>query len=272
MRKLLSLLRFAGDSWRIFLSRARDNGFASALVFARSQAHSFYISVRNKHTKRPHVECPCCGWTGFDFYSQDYIRWWLPSVRCPNCGSRERHRMLQVYLTSHDPEFFRISGRVLHFAPEQHVHNIVRRNPGLRYIQADLSLGMLRNGSAPRFQCDIQHVPVKDNAVDIAFCLHVLEHVRHDRKAIAELHRVLKPGSIAYIMVPVDLNRDKTEEWDEPAPDVCDHIWAYALPDFKDKLGSFEYREIKPADFLSPEEIRRFRIPDKEIIYRCVKR
>jgi len=68
------------------------------------------------------------------------------------------------------------------------------------------------------------------------------------------------------------LNRDETEEWDEPAPDVCDHIWAYALPDFKHRLAAFQYREIKPSDFLSPEEIRRFRIPDKEIIYRCMKR
>jgi ubiquinone/menaquinone biosynthesis C-methylase UbiE len=131
---------------------------------------------------------------------------------------------------------------------------------------------MLRDGAAPRFQCDIQHLPVKDNAVDIVFCLHVLEHVRHDKKAIGELCRALKPGGIAYIMVPVDLNRDKTEEWDEPAPDVCGHIWAYSPSDFKHKLDPFQYLEIKPADFLSPEEIRRFRIPDKEILYRCVKR
>ncbi len=56
-----------------------------------------------------------------------------------------------------------------------------------------------------------------------------------------------------------------------PDPDIHYHIWAYSSADFKYRLDCFDYQEIKPDTFLSETERTRFRIPPKEIIYRCVK-
>jgi SAM-dependent methyltransferase len=49
---------------------------------------------------------------------------------------------------------------------------------------------------------DIEHLPFKDNSVDYVLNIAVLEHVPHPAKAIAEIHRVLKPGGKLYCYIP----------------------------------------------------------------------
>ena len=41
------------------------------------------------------------------------------------------------------------------------------------------------------------------NCFDLVICSHVLEHVREDRQAMAELFRVTRPGGLALLPVPV---------------------------------------------------------------------
>ena len=43
---------------------------------------------------------------------------------------------------------------------------------------------------------------IKDNSVDFAFSLHVLQHVEASKfqKAVQELHRVIKPGGLLYLL------------------------------------------------------------------------
>jgi len=50
-------------------------------------------------------------------------------------------------------------------------------------------------------------VPFKDGAFDLVVCVHVLEHVPDDRKAIREMVRVLKPGGMALLLVPIVLEQ-----------------------------------------------------------------
>ncbi len=272
MTRFFVLLRYIIESFRLFVWRLRYKGVRSALIFLRCRTQDFYVSQRNKRIREPQVECPCCGWTGYDFYTMDATKFWLPSVICPNCGGCERHRLLHLYMTRHDPELFSRKGAALHFAPEGPVRNLIKRNPALQYFATDFSRDLLLHYDSMRFRCDIQNLPIKDASFEVVFCLHVLEHVRDDLQAVAELERILAPTGVAYIMVPFDMNLDETVEWEEPDPDIYDHIWAYALPDFKYRLGRFAYEEIKPASILSPDEIRRYRIPDKEVVYRCVRR
>jgi SAM-dependent methyltransferase len=105
------------------------------------------------------------------------------------------------------------------------------------------------------------------------FCLHVLEHVPNDRMGISEMYRILKPGAVAYIMVPFMMGWKKTKEFGAPDPAIFDHVRGYAPNDFSDRLAPFDYEAIAAPAFLSPEEILRFRIPpDSQVIYRCLKR
>ena len=50
---------------------------------------------------------------------------------------------------------------------------------------------------------DLQDLDLPDASLDVVLTSHVLEHVPDTRRALAELHRVLAPGGVAYIMVPL---------------------------------------------------------------------
>jgi len=64
------------------------------------------------------------------------------------------------------------------------------------------------------FQADIQAMtPVPDAAYDSAICLEVLEHVPNPFRAVAEIHRILKPGGILVLSVP-HLSRLHEEPYD----------------------------------------------------------
>lgn len=182
--------------------------------------------------------------------------------------------MLRLYIERHDGDVPQRSGVCMHFAPEEHIGSLFRDTPELVYFGSEYEYyqAMLRCPKGCGFVGDLQRLGVQSGSVDIAICVHVLEHVRDDRASIAEIYRVLRPGGIAYIMVPFDMKLDATEEWDEPDPDIYGHIWAYSRFDFKDRLGDFEVTEIKPETFLGADEQRKFGVPEKEIIYRCTKR
>ena len=81
--------------------------------------------------------------------------------------------------------------KLLHIAPASNEKRLVeffRRIPGLDYLSGDLSSPL---AMVPMDITDIQY---PDNSFDAILCLHVLEHVPDDRKAMRELFRVLKPG------------------------------------------------------------------------------
>lgn len=52
----------------------------------------------------------------------------------------------------------------------------------------------------------------KDRSFDVILCIHVLEHVQDDRKAMSEILRVLKADGFAILDVPIDYNRESTYE------------------------------------------------------------
>lgn len=271
--KAIRLLGFTGSLLRDSCLRLFVKGPRSAAIFLRVSLLNMAIRQRNKRPGADTAECPCCGWKGHRFYAIDVMRFWLPDVLCPECGAHERQRFLALYLQEKDGMLAAREGTVLHFAPEQQVCAIVEKNHRLQSFYSDVGFEAMR-GEYSRGQGMVQNLEslgIGSETVDVVFCLHVLEHVRRDAQSIREIHRVLRPGGLAYIMVPFDMSLDATVEWDEPDPDVFYHIWAYSRFDFKKKLSPFEYEEIRPGSMLSEEERRRYAIPEKEIIYRCVK-
>ncbi|HIJ65510.1 MAG TPA: class I SAM-dependent methyltransferase [Candidatus Hydrogenedentes bacterium] len=270
-KKTGKLLAFGAGVCRGALRRARYCGWKSAWIHVRAALTDFYIRQREKAMRAPRVECPCCGWTGYDFYSMDGVFFYLPHVHCPQCRGCERHRMLQLYISRHDAALLERAGCVLHVAPDRegNLRALIEHGRRLRVFATDMQPRMLEGQPGPRFLSDVRRLPVKSGSFDAVFCIHVLEHIREDKAAIAELHRILRPGGVAYIMAPFVPGISASYARDEPDP--IDHIWMYATNDFKHRLNCFQVEEITPKSFLSPAEIRRHRIPDREIIYRCVK-
>ena len=55
---------------------------------------------------------------------------------------------------------------------------------------------------ACRFSASLTAIPLPSGSVDLAICTEVLEHVADDRRAVAELRRVLAPGGFLVLSVP----------------------------------------------------------------------
>ena len=50
---------------------------------------------------------------------------------------------------------------------------------------------------------DVTSMPLASDTFDVVMCVHVLEHVSDDWAAIQELYRVVKPGGVVGISVPL---------------------------------------------------------------------
>ena len=253
----------------VYATVAHGPGYG--VIAARTGFINTRLFFANLFRFTPAVTCPCCGWQGNGFYSIDCGRFIVPRASCPFCRSEERHRFMNLYLRkAFDGEVSPANSVVLHFAPEWHVYNPCGGEENPRYFGADYGLKILRDPSFPCVQLDIQNLPMPDNSVDIVFCLHVLEHIPDDHRALSEIRRVLKPGGKAIIMVPFMMGQTKTVEYGGPDPAMFDHVRGYSPVDFAERLHMFSVNTLHPHDMLSEEKVREYGIPkDSQIIYEC---
>jgi hypothetical protein len=147
------------------------------------------------------VRCPCCDGS-FDAFIRHRGR---PHAKCPRCGALERHRLLWLYLTERT-SLLSSRSSLLHFAPEPAFARRLKRDPGLRYVTADIDSPLAMD------KVDIMDMPYADGSFDAVLCNHVLEHVDDDRLAMREIRRVLRPGGWAILMSPIDARRATTLE------------------------------------------------------------
>ncbi len=175
--------------------------------------------------------CPVCGHVG------RFAPFGIPpriDALCPSCGALERHRLLaHVDRKAH---IFRDADALLHIAPEPVIAGVLRHHCS-HYVSADLM------DPAADLRLDIEDMDVPSAAFDTVLCSHVLEHV-DDRKALGEIHRVLKPDGRLVAMIPVAEGCAATYE-DPDIQDAAhralhfgqgDHLRLYGA-DIRERLG-----------------------------------
>ena len=123
----------------------------------------------------------------------------------PASLSLERHRLIWLFL-QRELHIETASLSVLHMAPERCLQRRFQAIHSIRYTSADLV------SPWAAVHCDIQALPFDDNSFDLILCNHVLEHIPDDQKALRELCRVLRPGGLAFLLVPMDTQRETTLE------------------------------------------------------------
>jgi SAM-dependent methyltransferase len=144
--------------------------------------------------------CPICGHAG-RFFSYEFPL--AADQTCPSCLSLTRHRALAI-CAGEEPLF---EGKdVLHFAPEPSLIAFIRAKGVKNYKTCDLFKPDVD------YRIDICAIDLPDQSFDVVLCVHVLEHVPDDRKAMAELRRILRPSGTAIIMVPMEEGLDETYE------------------------------------------------------------
>lgn len=175
-------------------------------------------------------------------------------AQCLHCGSLERHRLSWLFLRTRTDLFDPMPKTMLHVAPQPCLAKRFRAHLGDGYLSADLcpDRAMVR--------MDITDIGCPDESLDFVFCSHVLEHVDDDRRAMRELHRVLRRGGQAIVLVPITGDRtyedpritDPGER--EKAFGQEDHVRRYG-PDVVDRLheAGFTVEVTRASDLVTAE-------------------
>src|SRR3954463_5502585 len=216
------------------------------------------------------VECPCCG---------GRFRRFMPGLShratrvCPRCGAQERHRALWLYMRERTDLFERPQLSILHWAPEYALQRSLSSLPNAAYVSADLT------GHEAMQHMDMTDFPFKDDAFDLIVCVHVLEHVPDDRRAMREMVRVLKPGGVALLLVPIVLEQPTLEDPAIETPEQRrrdywqeDHVRLYG-GDFRDRLAEegFEVTVDGWIRTLDQATLDRYGLFPLEDVYVCAK-
>lgn len=168
--------------------------------------------------------------------------------------SSSRHR-LQHLAFRHLSEHYDFSDKVLlHFAPEACMQDFLRQMVGTYYTSDICAKGV---------DClaDICHLPFEPESCDVIFASHVMEHIHDDRAALKEIWRILKPGGMAILPVPV--LGPCTVEYPERNMEEYEHVRAPGLDYFKRYEEVFpEVRIFSSEDF--PKKYQTFVYEDRE--------
>ncbi|SEI83493.1 class I SAM-dependent methyltransferase [Pseudomonas sp. NFR16] len=190
---------------------------------------------------------------------------------CPQCAASDRDRLYALFVKTfvRRPEGRPL--RILDIAPAPLLSRFLRSIPDSQYRSADLFSPLADD------IVDIMDMNIyPDNSFDFIVCSHVLEHVPDDRKAIAELYRVLDKNGLAILMVPILLTAEHTDE-DPDETDVNvrwarfgqdDHVRMYAKQDYMSRIraGGFELLELDSRSF-GQGTFRQQGITEQSVLY-----
>jgi len=205
------------------------------------------------HVHKKKFLCPICGYNG-PFKNYIYGSSVIKHYSCPKCLSASRHR-LQYLAVKQLSEHYDFSNKILlHFAPETCLQTFLINLSGI-YHTSDIS--------AKGVDCiaDFCKLPFKNQSCHVIFASHVLEHIHDDYLALKEIWRILKPGGIAILPVPV--LGAFTIEYPQRNPEEYDHVRAPGLDYFKRYKNIFsEVQIFSSNDF--PERYQTFLYEDRE--------
>jgi SAM-dependent methyltransferase len=223
------------------------------------------------------VYCPICAGSFITFLPFGRVK--RANAQCPQCDSLERHRLQFLFLKSDTNLFDGSPKKLLHVAPEQVFFRAFSTAPGIDYYPIDK---FMEGYDYPpgTIDMDILYLGYADNTFDAIICNHVLEHIPDDKAAMRELFRVLKPGGVALLQVPLDKNRAVTYEdlaITDPQERIkhfgqFDHVRFYGL-DYKDRLSAagFTVAVIDCISRLCDNAVFHYGLMPGEDIYKCQK-
>ncbi|MHB8382120.1 MAG: class I SAM-dependent methyltransferase [Candidatus Binataceae bacterium] len=233
------------------IARVRRLGLLPYAQYRKMRLRNRLFKVANLIGPKRH-ECPCCGWRGMRFL--DYVREnaTVEASVCPRCRSHARHRTLVVYLEellSALPEH----AAILHFAPERAFARTFASNRKHLYVGADIG------ARAITARADMAAIPFRSGAFDLVLSSHVLEHVEHERAALAEIARVTAAGGRALIMVPMVPNWERMPTVEFGRANFQGH-WRQYGNDLEQRINASCLRcaIVRPSENLTLEMRRRY--------------
>lgn len=214
---------------------------------------------------------------GFSYSTDEAETCNATSYSCPRCGATDRERLYALYIQEY---FGRLplgdTTKILDFAPTPGLSSFIvklteRLPQNFSYRTADLFM------EGVDYRLDIMDMKIfEDSSFDFFICSHVLEHVFDDRKALAELYRILKPGGQGILVVPILLTAREIDE-DPSVTDSAerwrrfgqyDHVRLYSKEGFLMRVGSagFKVQQFNLKHF-GRDTFKRYGITETSVLY-----
>lgn len=170
---------------------------------------------------------------------------------CWKCGSYPRMRQLWYWLENNYKIGERKGISILHVAPEASVSQRIRDISDIDYTCIDKRCAGYRYPSFVK-DGDVCNLNFESEQFDLLICNHVLEHIKDDRRAMAEIYRVLKKGGIALLLVPLDMSRSETDE------EALDET--LTPQQREERFGQYDHVRIYGTDYFSRLQTSRFKV------------
>ncbi|WNH13018.1 class I SAM-dependent methyltransferase [Thalassobellus suaedae] len=183
---------------------------------------------------------------------------------CPSCGSLSRNRRLWKLLNDNNS----INGNILHFSPSRSLYRTLKKEKSITYYSTDFEDEFLAD-----YKFDITNVEQENDKFDTIICYHILEHIIEDRKAMSELHRVLKPNGTIFIQTPFK-EGVIYEDYSIITPEdrkihfgQNDHVRIYSVAGLKERLENTGFKvEIKKNDNHTDDSFLGLKSPETVLI------
>ena len=170
----------------------------------------------------------------------------LDNFSCPRCWATDRERHLLLYMRQLGMIEELGDARVLHFAPERRLSEIIRSQKPAIYLRGDLYPNL-----PDITRLDMESIEAEDRSFDLVIANHVLEHVNDDLKALAELYRVLDRGGCAILQTPFAANNAVTKEDASRATDEASRPELYGQEDHVRLFGKDIFERFSSVGFVS---------------------
>ncbi|MDE0805234.1 MAG: class I SAM-dependent methyltransferase [Acidimicrobiales bacterium] len=170
--------------------------------------------------------CNICRWAGESFDSPPHSE----GSHCPSCGSIARERFLHwSWIRSWVP----VEGaRVIENSPRLGEGYRTMMSRALHYRGSDYD----ERAHQADIQLDLQDIDLPTSSLDVVLSTHVLEHVPNTGRALRELHRVLAPGGVVVLQVPLAEPTTKPPDSPEFHADDTPVFWRFGF-DLADQLS-----------------------------------
>lgn len=209
-----------------------------------------------------------------DFFTRHHIigGGYRTGCTCPHCGAVDRERW-QYYVYQNKLDLFRAPGKVLHFAPEGSISNIIQQNEQIDYYTGDL-LPM-----RAMYIVDITNMQYEDNTFDYIISNHVMEHIVDEEKAVSEIKRVLKPDGKWIFSFPICTDMKTYEDKAIISPEQRlkeygqgDHVRLYGY-DFAERFERYDLtlHIYSPEKELDDDQIDKFGFIKDDVIIIATK-
>ncbi len=160
---------------------------------------------------------------------------------CPNCLSTARERLVKAVL---ETRFVIDNKKILHLSPEKPVYRFIKNRAEV--IAADYMPGFYKSTAKSVQFADATRLGFDDSIFDMVIANHIMEHIPDDRRALAEIERVLRPGGIAILQVPFSIEIPATLEdihIHDPQKQSAlfgqkDHVRIYRLDDYLQRVAA----------------------------------